>query len=314
MRKLALLVAMAGMVFAGTAAEATTADLQAAAMAEASQTYHWRFEGADASTAGLDYEVSANNLLEHNVGATHPPTHITYDAPGFDATSTAASTWRTIPGTDFGHGDGFVTSAAITPGATFSWEVLLQTGSDPVPIQGGTWNQGYVLSDRSGGPRGYFLWQGTSTSNSGDGFTSLTGDWIAGEATVVPGPLPADNWYYMAGTYTVNPGDGSSQVDLYYADLTAGDTSLTHTAFANPKAYDYGVPGAFGVGKRFDGTGEAFPGVLDEVYLYESALTQQTLQSHLDALLRGGEQVVLPEPATLALVGLGMIGLVIRRK
>jgi len=309
MLKLAAVSLAAGLLIVGLASPAhgTTNDLQAAALANPNLMHGWSFEGADVTTAGVDIK-GGNNLDEHNTNGDHSvdSTHIVYNAPGFDGTSTGASTFNEIADGDMGHGDAFVTSGDIAPPATFSWEVVLQTGQ--VPIDGGTWDLGYVISHRvAGGPRGYFLWQGTSTGATGDGFTSLTGDWIAGEATVVPAPLPENNWYYMAGTYTVNTGDGSSQVDLYYADLTAGDTTLTHTAFANPKAYDYGTAGPIGIGERYDSSGESFPGVLDEMYLYGAALSAQELQGHLDALW-------IPEPASMSLLALGALGLVARRR
>jgi len=272
-------------------AHADTTDLQAAALAHVDLMHGWSFEGEDVVAAGVDI-TGGNNLDEHNTNGDHSVelTHIEYNVPGFDASSTGASTFSDVTDGDFGHGDAFVTSLPIAPPPTFSWEVLLQTGE--VPIDGGTWDVGYVLSHRpDAGARGYFLWQGTSTEASGDGFSSLTGDWIDGEATVVPAPLPQDNWYYIAGSHTVNTGDGSSQVDLYYADLTAGDTTLTHTDFANAGAYAYDTEGPIGIGDRYDTSGESFPGVLDEVYLYAAALTGQEFQAHLNALLIGE-----PEP------------------
>ena len=67
MRKLALLVAVAGMVFAGTAAEADTAALQAAALAEGTCVNQWRFEGADVSTAGVDYGLAPEHKFPSQI-------------------------------------------------------------------------------------------------------------------------------------------------------------------------------------------------------------------------------------------------------
>lgn len=292
-------------------AYATTADLRAAALGGGTMIHGWAFDGEDAATAGADITGNLNTLVQNENGGVHggaePDTHIVYDVAGWDASSKATSTYQDITDGDFGHGDAFATSIDIAPPATFSWEVVLQVG--PRPISGGTWNLGYVISHRPGAQRGYFLWQGAAADGTlGDGFTSLTGGWVVGEATVVPAPLTEGDWYYMAGTYTVSAGAGSpSQVDLYAANLTNGDTTLTHTAFANPGSYEVGVAGPFGIGERFDTSGESFPGALDEVYLHEVALSGAVLQDHLDQLL-------IPEPATMSLLMIGGLGLIARRR
>jgi len=308
-------------------AYATTIDLQNAALANPALMHGWNFEGADDTAAGADMRGLVN-LVEHNNGNNHPtdPTHIVYDVPGFDTSSNAASTWRDVPGTDFQHGDAFLTDAEIAPPTAFSYEVLLKTGV--VPIDGGTWDLGYILSHRPEyGPRGYFLWQGTVAGphdpvtfpQGGAQLGSLTGRWNASDENTIVASLLPDNWYYVATCYLVDTGllpddqtDDTTYVDSYVADLTAGQTTLTHTSLTiNGASYDYNDPGVFGVGKRFDGSAEAFPGVLDEVYLYESDLSGDTFQAHLDELL-----IPVAEPSTVVLLVLGALCLIpmVRRR
>jgi len=306
-----LVLAVAMLVGLQSGAYATTADLQTMAQSYGSLMHQWSFEGADISTAGVDSEGTVD-LVESNVGADHSGgTHIVYNAPGYDASSTGASTFNQKDDKGFsgGHGDAFLTSDTIAPPGTFSWEVVLQTGYSPITNIGETppYNLGYVIAHRptGGGPRGYFLWQGTSHSASGDSFTSLTGDWQAGEATVIPAPLAENNWYYMAGTHTVNIVDGSSQVDLYAADLNAPVPTLSHTSFANPKAYEHGVAGTFGIGASYWGGVETFPGVLDEINLYNKALSESQIGDNFAALMNP-----IPEPSTFVLLAVGALGLI----
>ena len=290
---------------------ATTADLQAIVSGNASLMHQWSFEGADISTAGLD-SAGGVDLVEALAGTGT----IGYAQAGFDASSAAASTYNDPDDANFGGGNGasFHTNAGIAPPATFSWEMVIKTDYVPItstPYDG--YNLGYVLAHRPGAQRGYFLWQGSSWDAGGgaggDSFTSLTGGWQSGEATVVPAVLAENNWYYLAGTYTVPTGIAGdpSQVDLYYADLTAGDTTLTHTSFANPGSYEVDVAGTFGIGGRYDNTPEKFPGMLDEVNLYGAALSQGQLEANLAALL-------IPEPSTFVLMALGALCLMIWRR
>jgi len=315
LRNVSFLILMIGLVAClQSTAFATTLDLRAAALGGGTMIHGWGFDGADVTTAGGDITGNLNALVEMSTGT--GAGMIGYNAAGYDASSKSSSTYNDPLDGGFGGGNAnyFHTSAGIAPPSTFSWEVLLKT--DYVPIvttPDDRYNLGYVIAHRPAGNRGYFLWQGSSydidTLNGGDSFTSLTGGWQTGEATVVPAVMPAQNWYYMAGTYTVSAGAGSpSTVDLYVADLTAGDTVLTHLpTFADPGSYEVGVAGTFGIGGRMDASPEAFPGWLDEVYLHEVALSANALQGHLDALL-------VPEPSTFVLLALGALCLVWRRR
>jgi len=316
LRNVAILVVVVALA-AGlqNSAYGTTMDLRAAALSHPALMHGWAFEGPDASTAGAPI-IGALALSEHNAGNNHPadPTHIVYDAPGFDATSTAASTWRDVPGTDFQHGDAFVTDGTVTPNAQFSYEVLIKTGD--VPIDGGTWDLGYVLAHRPGALRGYFLWQGLQEGphdpatfpEGGASFASLTGGWDPADQNVILSPIAPDNWYYLATSYSVDTGTGIATVDSYIADLTAGQDTLSQASKVLTSSYDYGVAGPFGVGKRFDGSAEAFPGVLDEVYLYDDVVDAAVFQQHLDQLL-------IPEPSSLVLLALGAVcAIPIRRR
>ena len=326
--KLIVVTLVAGLMLTGSAYAYTT-DLRAAATAETCYMEGWKFEGSDVSTAGAPIVVGGVGLVETLHGATND---IVYDVPGWDSSSKASSTYRVVPGGDMaGENDGFKTDPAeekwIAPPTRFAYDVVIKTGA--VPIDGGTWDLGYVIAHRvAGGPRGYFLWQGTmggghdpdTFPQGGDGFSSLTGGWTPACENTILTPLAANNWYYVATCYEVDTGalpddhsDDTTVVDSYIADLTAGQTTLTHTTLTitglAQNSYDYNVPGTFGIGDRFDGSGETFPGVLDEVYLYGSneQVCCPDFQAHLDALL-------IPEPATMTLLLLGGALVTARRR
>lgn len=289
-------------------ADASTLDFRAAAQATTGLIHQWGFDGADVATAGRDLE-GATNLAQLIYGTGAP---IGYDQLGYDGTSKAFRSNRSA-GSD-ATGGGYLKATSANPvsalGSTFSFEVIVK--ADQASITGGASNLGYILANRSvdNNSRGYFLVQGQAplpatanpfSSTMGNGYNA------ANTNTITASPLTVGDWYYVAGSYTAN---GATNVTWtnYYANLTAGGPLVTSGPFTNSGGtYAMGAALQMGIGGRYDGQ-EAFPGFIDEVNLYSTALSSTDFQAHLTQL------AVVPEPSTVALLSLGLLSLARRRR
>ena len=289
-------------------ADASTLDFRAAAQATTGLIHQWGFDGADVATAGLDLEGTTN--LAQLIYGTGAP--IGYDQLGYDGTSKAFRSNRSA-GSD-ATGGGYLKATSANPvsalGSTFSFEVIVK--ADQASITGGASNLGYILANRSTdtASRGYFLVQGQAplpaTANP---FSSTLGNGYnaANTNTITASPLTVGDWYYVAGSYTAN---GTTNVTWtnYYANLTTGGPLVTSGPFTNSGGtYAMGTALQMGIGGRYDGQ-EAFPGSIDEVNLYSTALSSTDFQAHLTQL------AVVPEPSTVALLSLGLLSLARRRR
>jgi hypothetical protein len=286
-------------------AEASTLSFRAAAQANAGLIHQWGFDGADVATAGLDLE-GASHLAERSYGT--PTAALGYNVGGFDGTSNAFSTNR-APGSD-GTGGAYLKATGTNQipalGNTFSFEIILQPSQ--ASITGGSFNLGYILSSRVGNDRGYFLTQGQAplpataspfSSTLGNGYTAVNTNIITGS------PLTVGDWYYVAGSYTAIPGVSVTWTN-YFANLTTGGPLVTVGSFTNSGGtYPLGAAMDLGIGGRYDGQ-EAFPGLIDEVNLYSTALSGTDIQTNFNALI--------PEPSTFALFSLGLLSILRRRR
>ena len=293
-------------------ADASTLDFRAAAQATTGLIHQWGFDGADVATAGRDLEGTANlaqKFYGNNLGGVITP--IGYDQLGYDGTSKAFRSNRSA-GSD-GAGGGYLKAETANPvsalGSTFSFEVIVKP--DQAAITGGSFNLGYILSSRSAdnNSRGYFLVQGLPPAGATSPLSSIIGGGssLINANTITPSALTVGDWYYVAGSYTAN---GTTNVTWtnYYANLTAGGPLVTSGPFTNSAGtYPMGAAREFGIGGRYDGQ-EAFPGFIDEVNLYSTALSSSDFQAHLTQL------AVVPEPSTVALLSLGLLSLARRRR
>jgi len=282
-------------------ADATTTMFQAAAQANADLIHQYSYDGASTAARLADQE-GAIDLTEQAYGS-GTTADLGYGLGGWDGTSQSFSSYRQIPGSD-GDGGAQLRAPGVTFGATFSFEVIISP--DVIGYSGGSFDLGYALATRDGG-RGYFLVQGDGNLPSPTHpFSSTLGDgYNVGNTNIISGsPLVAGDWYYVAGSYTRN---GTTDVTWtnYIANLSAGDTTLTAVGpFTNSGVYP-DLAQNLGIGGRWD-NGEAFQGKFDEVNLYSAALTGDTFQQHLTALI--------PEPSVIGLLVLGFIPFLRRRQ
>jgi hypothetical protein len=174
----------------------------------------------------------------------------------------------------------------ITLGESVSFEAIFQPLQEE--ILGGTWNLGYIVATRVGGVRGYFLIQGEPAPSEGTVLTSTTGDGHRPDNTNrILEPVTAGHWYYVAGSYSADIVNGTVTFTNYVADLTAGETVLTAVGPFTNSGGTYPIGDTtLGIGKRWD-SGESFPGLIDEVNLYQAELGPAEFQAHLDALTGG---------------------------
>jgi len=291
----------------GTSAQATTTLYQTLTQGNGNLTHQWSFDGSDIGTAGADQQGSAN--LTEQLYGTGASSDLVFGVTGWDGTSSAVSTHRVNPGGD-GQGGAYLRATGanqITWGNSFSFEAIVQ--ADQATLGGGSFNLSYILSSRVGNDRGYFLTQGGPIPSTGVQWASTMGNGHnAGNTNTVHSTITAGNWYYIAGSYVV--GAGNVTWTNYVADLTAGDISLASTgSFTNSGGtYPVGTALDVGIGGRWDGT-EAFDGQIDEISVYNAALTQGDFQGHLDALL-----APVPEPTQAILILFGALAVLRRRR
>jgi hypothetical protein len=269
--------------FAPVGLPGSVIEFQAAAQSNANLMHQYTFDGADDDARIEDKKGSAD--LEIKPFGSGTADDLGLGETGFDGSSQAVSIFRS-EGSDH-TGGAALHQPSITLGESVSYEAIFQPRQEE--ISGGTWNLGYIVATRVGGDRGYFLIQGEPAPSEGTVLTSTTGDGHRPDNTNrILEPVIAGHWYYAAGSYSADTENGTVTFTNYIADLTAGDTVLTAVGpFTNSSGtYPIGDT-TLGIGQRWD-AGEAFPGLIDEVNLYQSELAQGEFQAHLDMLTGGG--------------------------
>ena len=122
---------------------------------------------------------------------------------------------------------------------------------------------------------GYILYAG---SNSGSSNGNLWLEVRGGGNVSGTTDLRDNNWHHIAVTY-----DGNT-ARAYVDGQLEGESSF-ETAFQGTSGY----PLKFGYVNHSVGSNEHFPGILDELSIYNIALDQQTIQSYMVSELLGYE-------------------------
>ena len=181
-----------------------------------------------------------------------------------------------------GFGSGGLRSIAFTPPTAGTVEYLFRP-----EVSGG-----HIVSLYSGGNRLYF---GLNDGSPGAAVGFGNGGWPTPRAEYLTGSTTPNyqtgHWYYVGVVYDKATTPTQIGFDVYVADLTEGQTTLTHAIAAGTKPAAGGGfgPATLGIGMQGNVTGGYYTGFSDEVAFYGSQLSRATLQSHLDALMH-------PEP------------------
>lgn len=287
MGRLTLFLAVLGLTMLSRQAGADVALFQDVAQDHPALAHQYTFDGVEPFER-LQDNWGVAHLVEQAAGAAVVG-NIVYGTPGFDESSEAATTYRPPPGgVEFSDGANFrIPSVAL--GDEFSFEVVFRPAQ--ATISGGLFNLGYILANRIGCDRGYFLFQGSAEMDQFGAFGADSNDLasvigssfnVNNENTLLEN-LQAGHWYYASGSYLWE--NGTTTFINCVADLSENQEKLT---IVGPIT----VPGSYGrtaaglsIGGRFDGPGEGFPGDIDEVNIYSEWLDEGEFEDHLITLL-----------------------------
>ena len=265
--------------FSGMSQAAIT-DFQAAEGLESSLRNHYTFDGANDAARLLDSGFAGKTLGNN-------PNPAVYVA-GFDGTSTAANT-DPVSGSGGYRTFGNPFSESTTVEFIFNANDTTTGGS-------------FIASSFVGGNRLYF-------GKVDGGALNLTSGPNSNNAEIIAAvDYNIGDWYYAA--VSIEESGANWEANAWYANLTAGDTMLTHSVLGNTIAVPSATlpgSGSMGVGRGMFPGASGFRGSLDELTVYDAALTGSVLQGHLDSIL----VTSVPEPSSFAL--LGMAGLLFTR-
>ena len=268
--------------------DANVADMEALQASNPNLEFQYGFEGSDDTTRLADGSGNGYALQRVAGGSGGDVNDIGF-VSGYDGSSQAYRPATDV--TDYKTGAGLNSiSTNIQISTTVTIEAVLQM--DAYSLSNG--NGSYILSARPqpANGRAYFLRQmpdGTIASTLGDTF----GDLGLNLSYV------ADDWYYLTMVASYDGGANQTSVSWYYANLSNGDTALTDGGTDSELFQgDWSGGAQVGLGCFLNGGQEFLDGNIDSLSLTNEELTQETLQSHLDAL-------VIPEPASVAMIAVG---------
>ena len=199
------------------------------------------------------------------------------------------------------------TDFAFAAGQSFSLEYWIRVA----PGNASSTDAGVVCKGYdSAQSRPWYLSRYNRTSNGGTGMVDFylrdpsgASNFVASTGSV---PLNDDAWHHVVGIYDSAMAEVRLYVDAILQGTAAGVPAAAYGANSRP----------FIVGNHFN---RVLDGQVDELALYGVALDNVDGVGGIDADSRvaahyEAARTVVPEPATLALVGLGVLGLLRRRR
>ena len=201
-----------------------------------------------------------------------------YWADGFDVTSTAFEPFRAATEGN-NHGEALQSESAFLPPEAMTLEMLLRFDGfmeNPEGLIAG------AVATRAGDRDCGFFVTVAGQSQLAQ-LMDARDDWVESTLRLVPG-----EWYYLAATFQED--DGHTRIDTYVANLSRGDRQLRRVV-ADQLAKGTPATSRLGIGKGFDwNIAHAYPwaGALDEIAVYDTVLSQETLSEHLRALVGEG--------------------------
>lgn len=278
----------------------------------------WDFE------AGAELQDSAGGLTlnaapgEGNVGGVAgTAADITYEA-GFGGVGQAYRPYY-VDVTQSSTAGAGLTGSGFTSPNQFTIEAIVKVDGK---TSGSAVN--YIFQTRPGSDRGYYLVQ--DEDNLAPGSTGGLGSIIGsnfGDIGIATQFDTDGTWFYIAAVIDLTGVLGMASADIYTANLSAGDVapslSLSKTWNSASPSTLAGVSGIFGIGnfaidREGDNVAEAsqewFQGAIDYVAIYDGLLDPTDLSDNLGARI----STPVPEPTTLALIALGGVLLVRRRR
>jgi hypothetical protein len=119
--------------------------------------------------------------------------------------------------------------------------------------------------------------------------------------------LTADVWHHVAITASTIANAGAGEFIIYVDGVAiTTDTTITNGVTFNG-ADGFGAAPHFTLGAWRSGGGQEFDGLMDEVAIYDSVLTQSDIAARANFN-------PIPEPSSTALLGLGGLALILRRR
>lgn len=156
----------------------------------------------------------------------------------------------------------------------------------------------YTISGRMGGNRTYLLHGRGGPHNEGNQLQFEVGDQFD-EVVLFHVDDAVEHLFYYAVTWDTTSGD----YEAFLADITAGEKQLAKLSGNWAQIRDTGrvQDGAFGIGclaMDFAAADDCyFIGMVDEVAVYESRLSEGQLQGHLDGFYSGRSYFGIAKPA-----------------